>query len=217
MPESISSLTHSTVDVTVASAEAFAADANRRTLILQNTSLIDFYLNFAGDAAAVYEGVHIPAKTTWEMSRELGDVMVCAANVIAPSAPGVKAVGTLTFSSTTADGEVVVIGEETYEFDTNATITAGNILVDISGGASAAQSATALIAAITASSALVAAATGGTGVATVTANYKGVYSNDWATTTTCGNGLWSATTLGGSGHTVGVDGTYLLVSYATVG
>jgi len=217
MSESISKLTHSTVDVTISSAEAFAADANRRVMYLQNTSLIDFYFNFAGDDAAVYEGWVLKAKTDWESSRELGDVPVGAANVIAPSAPGVKAVGTLTYSSTTADGEVVVIGTETYEFDTDSSVTAGNIAVDISGGASAAQSATALIAAITASSALVAAATGGAGVATVTANYKGVYSNDWATTTTCGNGLWSATTLGGSGHTVGVDGTYLLVSYATVG
>ena len=214
MPESLSNLTHVTIDVTTSSAEAFAADTPRRALILQNTSLIDFWLALDGGAAAVYEGVCLPAKTTWEASRELGDVMVCACNVIANTAPGVKAVGTLTFSNTTADAEVVVIGTETYEFDTGGAVTAGNILVNVAAGASAAQSATALIAAITANSALVAAASGGAGVVTVTANYKGTYANAYATTTTCGNGAWLAETLGGAGHTVGVDGTYLLVSYA---
>ena len=43
-----------------------------------------------------------------------------------------KATATLTLSGVVSDGEKVVIGLNTYEFDTNDTYTAGNIQVDIS-------------------------------------------------------------------------------------
>ncbi len=45
---------------------------------------------------------------------------------------GVQATGTLTFSGTADSGETVLIGTETYEFDSGDGVTAGNIVVDIS-------------------------------------------------------------------------------------
>jgi hypothetical protein len=42
-------------------------------------------------------------------------------------------VGTLTLTGVVSDEEVVNIGDETYEFDIDDTVTEGNILVDISG------------------------------------------------------------------------------------
>lgn len=44
---------------------------------------------------------------------------------------GVKATATLTISNVVSDGEKVVIGSNTYEFDNNDTITAGSITVDM--------------------------------------------------------------------------------------
>ena len=44
---------------------------------------------------------------------------------------GVKANATLTISNVVSDGEKVVIGSNTYEFDNNDTITAGSITVDM--------------------------------------------------------------------------------------
>lgn len=46
----------------------------------------------------------------------------------------VASTGKLTVSGTADDGEKVNIGEETYELDTDASVTGGNITVDISGG-----------------------------------------------------------------------------------
>lgn len=44
---------------------------------------------------------------------------------------GVAATGTLTISGVVSDGEKVVVGSNTYEFDTNDTYTSGNIQVDV--------------------------------------------------------------------------------------
>lgn len=52
---------------------------------------------------------------------------------------GLKAKGYAYFGGTTfVDGEVCVIGNKTYEFDDDAAVEAGNVLVDISGGTAAA-------------------------------------------------------------------------------
>ena len=58
-------------------------------------------------------------------------------------------VGYVRFSGVTADGETVTINGRVYEFDTGGAVAPGSVLVDISGGNSATQSATALAAAIT--------------------------------------------------------------------
>jgi hypothetical protein len=51
---------------------------------------------------------------------------------------GVKATETLTIASVVIDGETVTLGARVYEFDTDGSITAGNVSADISGGATAA-------------------------------------------------------------------------------
>lgn len=51
---------------------------------------------------------------------------------------GLKAQGFAFFGGTTfVDGEVCVIGNKTYEFDDDAAVEAGNVLVDISSGTAA--------------------------------------------------------------------------------
>lgn len=51
----------------------------------------------------------------------------------------VTATETLTISGVVIDGETVTIGSQVYEFDTDGNITSGNVSVDISAGATAAQ------------------------------------------------------------------------------
>jgi len=59
--------------------------------------------------------------------------------------------GWLAFTGGTLDTELVTLGSRVYEFDTAAApgaVTAGNVRVDVSGGATATQSAVALLAAV---------------------------------------------------------------------
>lgn len=114
----------------------------------------------------------------------------------------VAATGTLTFTDAVSDGEVVVIGTDTYEFDTDAeaTITEGNIRVDVSGGATASDAVTALVAAI-GEERVYSGADGDGDTVVVTYGTPGTVGNI-ATTTTCVAGSWSGETLTG-----GVDGT----------
>jgi len=130
--------------------------------------------------------------------------------------------GTLTFTDAVADGELVVIGDSTYEFDTNSDVTEGHIAVDVSGGATAADAVAALLAAIAADELSEVSAAEGTGTAiVVTAAVKGAAANAIATTTTCANGTWGKDTLeGGVNGTEGlqgdmyVDESYLYVASA---
>jgi hypothetical protein len=64
---------------------------------------------------------------------------------------GVAATGVVTFSGVVSDGDTVTIGADVYEFDTDSSVAAGNIAVDVSGGVTAAQAVTALALAITTS------------------------------------------------------------------
>jgi hypothetical protein len=51
--------------------------------------------------------------------------------------PGVKATETMTIAGVCIDAEYFTIGARVYEFDTDGSITAGRVAVDISGGATA--------------------------------------------------------------------------------
>lgn len=132
------------------------------------------------------------------------------------------AAGTLTFTDAVTDGELVVIGDSTYEFDTDSDIADGRIAVDVSGGATAADAVTALLAAITADTTSVVSAAKGTGTkVVVTAKVAGAAANAVATTTTCAAATWAKATLeGGVNGTVGakgdvyVDASYLYVASA---
>lgn len=160
-----------------------------------------------------------------------GDVSIEGINVqedglsipvaFASSAPvnAVAATGTLTFSGVVADGQTVTIGDDVYEFDTDSSVTEGNIAVDVYGGATAPAAVTALVAAITASDTMgVGAADGAGDTVVLTADTKGTAANSIATTETCTNGSFGAATLTG-----GVNGTlaekgqmYLDASYLYV-
>lgn len=112
-----------------------------------------------------------------------------------------KATGSLTFTDSVSDGETVTITDgvttEVYEFDTDDSITEGNIKVDVSGGATAPDAVTALVTAITANSELVTAVDDTGDVVTVTAVTAGVSGNSIGTTETCANASWGGTTLSG--------------------
>ncbi len=115
----------------------------------------------------------------------------------------VKAQGTLTFNGSVSDGETVTIGGAVYEFDTNSDTVEGNIAVDVSGGATASDAVTALVAAITANENSVVTAEAGDGnTVVVTAVVPGTEGNNIAVSTDASNGEWAKATLTG-----GVDGT----------
>lgn len=118
------------------------------------------------------------------------------------------ATGTLTFTGAVSDGETVTIGSEVYEFDDDASVTAGNIAVDVSGGATASAAVTALVTAITADSTLVTGADGTGDTVDITAVAAGLSGNDIATTETCANASFGAATLtGGADANVRMNNT----------
>lgn len=51
-----------------------------------------------------------------------------------PSNAGAVALGVVRIASAVKDGETVTVGADIYEFDTDASVTSGNILVDCTGG-----------------------------------------------------------------------------------
>jgi len=113
------------------------------------------------------------------------------------------ATGTFTLTGAVTDGETVSIGITTYEFDTDSNVTEGNILVDVSGGATAPDAVTALVAAITANTeSIVSAEDGVNDTVVLTSKIKGVASNNLITTATTAMGSFAKGTLEG-----GVDGT----------
>lgn len=76
------------------------------------------------------------------------------------------ATGTVTFSGSVSDGDIVTIGSRVYEFDTAANpgaITAGRVRVNVNGGATASAAVTALVLAITNDTSAVVTAADGTG------------------------------------------------------
>lgn len=111
----------------------------------------------------------------------------------------IAATGTLTFTGVVSDGELVVIGADVYEFDTDTSITAGHIQVDVSGGVTAPAAVTALAAAITASDTQGVGGVDGTGDTVVlTADTAGATANEIITTKTCVNASFNnATLIGG--------------------
>ena len=115
------------------------------------------------------------------------------------TAAATKATQTLTFTGGTSDGEIATIGSRVYEFDTNGAVTAGRVAVDISGGASAAQSVTALVAAINGDASAVVTAADGAGDTVVVTAITAVAAtgNAIASTKTIANATWGAATLAG--------------------
>lgn len=132
------------------------------------------------------------------------------------------AAGTLEFTEAVADGELVTIGDTIYEFDTDSSVAAGHVAVDVSGGATAANAVTALRAAITSNAlSVVATQPGYDTLVNVAAKSRGLAGNSIVTTTTCVNASWEKPTLtGGADGTPGAkgamcyDNNYLYVAVA---
>jgi hypothetical protein len=59
----------------------------------------------------------------------------------------VAATSVLTMADVGVDGDILIIGDDTYELDTGAGVVEGNIAVDVSGGVTKQQTVTALVAA----------------------------------------------------------------------
>jgi len=172
---------------------------------LRNPALRDFFEKVFNGTTAL-EGINVQADKT---SIPVSFVTSAPVNAVA-------ATGTLTFSDSVSDTETVTIGDDVYEFDTDASVTEGNILVDVSGGATASAAVTALVAAINANDTQgVGAADGAGDTVVLTADTKGTVANAIATTETCANGAFGAATLeGGVDGTVGAKGqAYLDASY----
>jgi len=164
----------------------------------------------------------LPLRATLNKMFSTGETKSKIALQTATPVNGVSASGTLTFSGVVADGQTVTIGTDIYEFDTDASVTAGNILVDVSGGVTASDAVTALVASITSDDTVGVCAVDGAGdTVALTADTKGVLGNAIATTETCTNGAFGAVTLeSGIDGTVGkawevkVDASYLYVAVA---
>ena len=139
-----------------------------------------------------------------EMKAELVEIWEAIEDVVVIGAPAIAtaADATLTFTGVVADGEVVTIGEDVYEFDTDASVTEGNILVDVSGGATAPDAVTALVAASATGTEPVTLTDGAGDTVVVTADVKGVAAESIVTTTDCANAAFDVAHLDG-----GVDGT----------
>ena len=117
----------------------------------------------AGTGSTVEGGIaqdvtgDVTGNVTGDVTGDLtGDVAgaVVASTLSTPTATPVNAVAAtsvLTMADVGVEGDLLVIGADTYELDTDASVTEGNILVDISGGASKTQTVTALVAAQVAS------------------------------------------------------------------
>jgi hypothetical protein len=102
-----------------------------------------------------------------------------------------KATVTFTLDDVVSDGEKVVAGEKTYEFDTNGTVTSGNVKVDVSiGGVSAANAIAKLLLAIMANSTDITAAAGEGTSAVISYATVGTEGNSTAVSTTCVNGTF---------------------------
>lgn len=111
-----------------------------------------------------------------------------------------KATVTFTLNGVVSDGEKVVVGEKTYEFDTNGSVTAGNVAVDVSvGGVGAANAIAKLLIAIAANSTDVTAVAGTGTSAVISFATVGTEGNSTAVSTTCVHGTFgeSVTTLSG--------------------
>lgn len=110
----------------------------------------------------------------------------------------------LTFTGDAVDGNTVTINGIVFEFDTGGSITAGNVTVDVSGGAGLTAAAAALETAIEANPSCLVTAVASGGVMTATALTKGTAGNSIAISETCTNAAWAggATALSG-----GIDGT----------
>ena len=112
--------------------------------------------------------------------------------------------GILTFSGVVSDTETVTIGSDVYEFDADSSVTGGNIAVDVSGGVTAADAVTALVAAINASATEAVTAVDGNANSVVVYTDASGLTTD-GTTTTCANATWADVTLVGDAEDPYID------------
>lgn len=121
---------------------------------------------------------------------------------------------TYAISGNVSDGELVYIGNEIFEFDTNSSVTEGNIAVDVSGGATKAAAKTALIAAINANSLIATAVTASGDNMTIKAKYVGTEPNSYLVADDATNGTFglAETLTGGQYATPAATIGYIILS-----
>jgi hypothetical protein len=129
---------------------------------------------------------------------------VATLQVFTPS--GVQATGTITVSSTPADGDTVVVGGTTYTFKTSLTPTAGQVLI----GGSASAAAVNLFKALTSGDGAGTNYASGTTVGPSTCFYSVPSSSNVITVT------YKTTGTGGNAFTLAKTGTAVAVSGATL-
>lgn len=167
------------------------------TLNIGNTSSATAYFNGSADSN--------PGSTGFaaEKKFELIASMTLIASFLSAA---ISATGVLTITATTsADTQTVVIGGQTYTFNTSLTNTANNVLIGASATTMAANLASAINAGAGSGTTYGAGtvantnvtATSNLGVLTVTAKVPGTGANSVATTETLSNGSWANATLTG--------------------
>lgn len=180
-------------------AGTFAAVSEETTITATITTGIDtdvvVTINQAG-ASKIYDANNSaidPTDNTVSIVSSIATVSSATYTVAEAAAAGI-----LTLTGAVSDGETVTIGTDVYEFDTDSTVTQGNIQVDVNADQTAPAAITALVAAITASDTVgVGAADGAGDTVDLTADNTGPAGNLIATTETMANGSFGAVTLEG--------------------
>lgn len=126
------------------------------------------------------------------------------------------ATATLTFADTVTDGETVTIDGKTYEFDTNGSITAGNIKVGIPSPCSANEAVTALYAIVQSDNDNL-TYSHGAGESLIVSFKQPIPDTeiDVAVSTTCVNATWDKAKLAGGAYPVGSE-VAAIVAEATI-
>lgn len=175
-----------TITQTVDQSELICGIGSKVKAILNKSKMINFNVQVglhSSDFIAYNSGVSFTSgsRDIWKNEKIIGVAR--------------NAVGTLTFTDSVSDTETVTIGEDVYEFDTDAvaSITEGNIRVDVSGGATASDAVTALVAAIGEERDY--SAVDGDGDTVVVTYGTAGASGEIDTTTTCADASWGDTTL----------------------
>lgn len=117
----------------------------------------------------------------------------------------------ITFTDVPAEGEIVTIGVDTYEFDDDDDTAEGNIAVDISGAETSGDARDLLGQAIENSGTEDISVDGDSDTLSIMANTPGMAGNQIAVSTTCLNASWDNDTLvGGQDAVLASQGEFFL-------
>lgn len=103
----------------------------------------------------------------------------------------------LSFTGGVSDGETITISSRTYQYSVTGSVTAGNVLVDVSEGTTMADGVNQLVSAINSDPFAVVTAVAGVGTTSVVVTTKqtGFPNSNFSLSETCANASWDITTL----------------------